>query len=64
MELRIEKEIKIMIKKLNEMVDNIIKIYGFEHNKTIYFCKLAERCLYSKINFKYVQKEYEKLLTK
>lgn len=53
-----------MVKKLNEMVDNVIKVYGFEHNKTIYFCKLAEKCLYSKINFKYVQKEYEKLLTK
>lgn len=51
-----------MVKKLNKMVDSIIENYGFEHEDTIYFCKLAERCLYGKINFKYVEKEYEKLL--
>ena len=57
-----EREEKTMVKKLNKMIDNIIKIYGFEHENTIYFCKMAERCLYGKINFKYIQLEYEKLL--
>lgn len=34
-----------MLKSRKEMMDDIIKAYGFENPKTIHFCELAEKRL-------------------
>lgn len=38
-----------------EMMDEVIKKYGFEHELTILFCKACEECeSYSKIRWAYI----------
>ena len=43
---------------LNEMMNNVIRKYGFEHKATIWFCGLVETCT----NISYIKKCYEKLM--
>ena len=43
---------------LNEMMNNVIRKYGFEHKATIWFCGLVETCA----NIAYIKTCYEKLM--
>ena len=43
---------------LNEMMNNVIRKYGFEHKATIWFCGLVETCT----NISYIKNCYEKLM--
>ena len=43
---------------LNEMMNNVIRKYGFKHKATIWFCGLVETCA----NIAYIKTCYEKLM--
>ena len=45
-----------------EMQNNIISKYGFEHNKTIEFCKVCEMLTTTKKNNKVVEYLYRKAM--
>ena len=45
-------------KVIESMITNIIRKYGFEHEKTIRFCIITETCL----NLKFIRKLYRKFM--
>lgn len=45
---------------LNEMMDNVIKKYGFEAKATIWFCGLVEKSS----NIRYIKICYDRLMAR
>lgn len=52
-----------LIKTSEELMNDIIKKFGFEDNKTVYFCTMVEGYLKGVLTFDFIISEYTRLIT-